>query len=303
MEDIISDIINSLVSDNSKLENALLKTKILAYKIKNDVLINWVNNELNGYPKESELPDYRKFTCRVMGTMSNGFQRVSNTAIPIFHLDSKMLKSLTEFNFNDGIGSLEFMIGEAKTNRLMINIPPEMCAFINYKIPTSGGLVVEFAHKEISIQAIKDISSAVKSKLLEFLLELESNFNLKLSNSDMEDKKDKINDLINTTIYGNNNVIITGDNNKQKVSYKIKQNDLNELLEFLSKEGVEKNDLVELETIVLSEKPDYETKTFGPKVKGWIKKMTSKALDGIWQVSLSSAGQILGEALNQYYGI
>lgn len=62
MEKLINDIAQNLVEQNGSVESALLKTKVLAYKIKNDNLINWVNGELNGYNNIKELPEYRIFT-------------------------------------------------------------------------------------------------------------------------------------------------------------------------------------------------------------------------------------------------
>jgi len=55
-------IINELTSTNISLSSPLLKTKVLAYRIKNQELLNWTNHELVGYPILDQVPNYRKTT-------------------------------------------------------------------------------------------------------------------------------------------------------------------------------------------------------------------------------------------------
>jgi hypothetical protein len=45
-----------------------------------------------------------------------------------------------------------------------------------------------------------------------------------------------------------------------------------------------------------------KAKRFGPRVREWIKKMISKAVDASWQIELGVAGNLLTDALKAYYG-
>jgi hypothetical protein len=47
---------------------------------------------------------------------------------------------------------------------------------------------------------------------------------------------------------------------------------------------------------------DVKAKRFGPRVREWIKKMISKAVDASWQIELGVAGNLLTDALKAYYG-
>ncbi|MBK7490043.1 MAG: hypothetical protein IPI74_09620 [Bacteroidales bacterium] len=58
---LINDIINELIDTEKSIVSPLLKTKVLASRLGNDVLLTWVSNELKGYENKDELPDYRKF--------------------------------------------------------------------------------------------------------------------------------------------------------------------------------------------------------------------------------------------------
>ena len=53
---LLDEIIGLLGDEKASLTEALLKTKILMRQIGKKELAEWVNNELNGYPDNSELP-------------------------------------------------------------------------------------------------------------------------------------------------------------------------------------------------------------------------------------------------------
>ena len=55
----LRQIIEELSYDNKSLAGPLLKTKVLASRIKNQVVFNWASRELIGYRDEKELPAYR----------------------------------------------------------------------------------------------------------------------------------------------------------------------------------------------------------------------------------------------------
>jgi hypothetical protein len=55
----IRDIIEDLQNPKMALENILLKTKVLAYQLKNKQLMIWVDSELGGYDSDDPIPDYR----------------------------------------------------------------------------------------------------------------------------------------------------------------------------------------------------------------------------------------------------
>ncbi|NTV47142.1 MAG: hypothetical protein HGB11_11615 [Chlorobiales bacterium] len=290
-----------MLDENSSLESALLKTKVLAYRIKNDRLTDWVNSELDGYKSDENLPEYRIFKAQIIGTLSNRFESIQNSVIPLLHLDKGDASSLTRFALKEGISGLEYMLMESKGQNLIVRLPPEIYAYINHVTPMNG-YFIEDARKEIGVQSIKYLLSAVKSRLMGFLLELESQFEINLNISNMKENKDKVSEIVNYVIYGNNNVVQSGDGNKQKVTYTITQNNIDELKKALKSAGVAETDVEELAYIVQEEKPDSEKKEFGPRAKEWVKKMTGKAVDGTWQVSIAAAGQIVANALAKYYG-
>ena len=83
---IIDDLITELTNNNISLTNILIKTKVLAHKLKNDELKTWIDSEQNGY-SSNNVPEYRILACQSTGTISNGIQNFDNH----FALDSRSL--------------------------------------------------------------------------------------------------------------------------------------------------------------------------------------------------------------------
>ena len=69
--DIINQLIDGLADKSNNLTDIMIKTKVLSYKLKNQELIDWIDNELNGYDNNI-VPRYRRIACQVIGTVSNG---------------------------------------------------------------------------------------------------------------------------------------------------------------------------------------------------------------------------------------
>ena len=53
---LLDEIIDLLADENASLNAALLKTKVLMHTIGHAELAEWVNDELNGYPKDKPVP-------------------------------------------------------------------------------------------------------------------------------------------------------------------------------------------------------------------------------------------------------
>ena len=54
---LITGIINKLINKYKSMCFPVFKTKLLASHFQNEVLINWVSKELEGYDSSNEMPD------------------------------------------------------------------------------------------------------------------------------------------------------------------------------------------------------------------------------------------------------
>lgn len=298
MEKQIKELKSALTDESISLESILLKAKVLGYDLDNEKLINWVNLEINGYHgKETDVPFYRSFVTSIYGAMTDGYTRYNYTQIPTMHIKEDIRELLTNTKIRVGISEIEHIVSDEKSENLINPIPLEMLVYINNDIPTNG-FVVESAQREIPKSSFKGVLTSVRAKLLDFILELNKEYD---SIENAKEDSENIDKMLSTTIYGNNNIVITGSHNTQEAKI-VNKNNLEELLKLLKDSNIPEEDVTELAEIIEEEEPIADKKEFGPKVKGWIKKIMNKAIDGSIELSLSTAGQLINSAISNYYG-
>lgn len=296
---IIEELIDEISNGSTKLTDILIKTKVLAFKLKNEELKSWIDNELNGY-KSEDLPDYRILKCQVIGTMSNGFQRAKNFPIPLTGIDDKIANGLTTVNMHQSISTLDHFIYDEESSKMGVHVPAELCNYISSTL--GNGYQIEHAKQQLDKVQITQVLTAIKSKLLDFLL----NLNEEIGDGDFEQfaqgqSKEKVEGLFHSTVFGNNATIIIGDNNKQKVK-NITKGNFKDLESILKSNGVADEDIQELQVIIDEDNQNSQKQEFGDKVKGWISKMLISSMNGMWDVGIGAAGNLLADGIKSYYG-
>ena len=82
-----SKIIKDLVNEKIPITVALNNLFVFSKELGNVKLEQWVKNELNGYDRDMDLPDYRKnLPYRIVYTGINGQFQVTNQPLPIVQL-------------------------------------------------------------------------------------------------------------------------------------------------------------------------------------------------------------------------
>lgn len=235
--DWINTIIKEITDPQTKLKDTLLKVQVLAFKIKNPKLKEWVENELNGYIGK-EVPKYRQIPSAVFGNLEQdrgfgGLLRRNHEPLPIEYLEKELREAMMTVRMTSSVAELELMI--QKDGDCQINIPHiihnEITKFLG------NNWVVSNAWQKISLNSVEGILNSIKSKLLTFLLELADEIG-EQENIDIMEHKKKIDNLFDKTIgnltgetinisIGTDNVqsVSTGDNAKVNVAKgkKIKQ--------------------------------------------------------------------------------
>lgn len=298
--EIVDKLIDELTDKNIPLTDILIKTKVLAQKLKNEELKTWIDSELNGY-NDGTLPEYRILGCQIIGTISNGFQRANNYPIPLVGFDKKLRKGLKTVKLYQSISTLDQFVRNEKGGKLYMNIPPEMYGYLSKDF--DGGFVIEYAKREIDKTQVIQTLTAVRTKLLDFLLKLNDELGEGKDITTLTEgkTKQKVDSLFHSTVFGDNTTIIVGDNNTQTVT-NIKQGNFDSLEKHLLNNGLEKEDINELRKYIDNDNPNADNKEFGGKVKGWVSKMLTKAMDGTWQIGLGAAGNLLADSIGTYYG-
>lgn len=304
---LVSDIINELIDSEKSLTAPLLKTKVLATRIKNDELLKWVNNELGGYSTGSELPSYRKSEGNLTGNCIQGNYQYNNQPLATIGLPDGLREALHDMSFYQGVSTLESMNSENKSGRLEKTISPELTELMAQNIRKMGNPFFNIlsAKCTISVSQVTQVLGSVRSQLLDFMLKLDEEFGTITEIEDLKTKNQQITKFMSQTIInkGDGNVINTGDKAEIKASINIQKGDFESLRKHLSELGIQSQDIDELKAVIDVDQPDLGKGTFGQSVNHWIQKMFGKALDGAWQVSTGAAGTLLAEAVKTYYGM
>jgi hypothetical protein len=306
---ILTDIIEQLIDSNNSITDSLLKIKVLASRLKNKTLYDWVNNELSGYENNDEVPEYRVSGCLLVGNIMNGNWHLRNQILATIGLPDFIRKHIDKLTLNQAISVLERIL-EENNNPLAYAVPAEILGYLteNYQNMGNYYATVYSARKQIDLSAVQHIISEVRNKALDLLLKLEEEFGMEIDLQELVKKKTQANEIINNTMKqtiinkGDGNVINTGNESSISNKVHIEKSNFQDLKKALKDNYVGDEEINELETII-KEKPDYERKLFGPKVNNWIQKMINKALNGTWQVGIGAAGSILVELVKKYYGM
>ena len=301
---LLREIQDAAIDGSTDLETLLRKCLVLAARLKNEQFKQWVQSELDGYSKETEVPDYRKFHCQCFGHLSGPFQSgIRNAPIPEMCIPERFRKGLTSITMHEGVSSLKDLAdncGEEGT--LRSEWPADACALFGQEIYDGMNLVQ--AWMRISKSSIIGILSTVRNRILNFAIEIEA------TNPDAGEAapgstpvpKEKVSQIFNTYIYGTVGNVASGHDIQQTATVNVQQGDFSSLANYLKEQGVEEAEVLELKEALKSE-PKPSTSGFGKKVSTWMGKMIQKSAEGTWKIGTTVAANLLTSAIKSYYGI
>jgi hypothetical protein len=300
---LIEEIIGILSSENGKLTDALIKTKVLLHQIGHKDLAEWVNNELNGYPSKDAVPPYRVLGAQVLVNAASVVWRVNSHPIPLGHLTEKQREDLEQIKMTESLAVLEKFASKDK-GALQAPIPMEFNGILGKGL--AEGVHIQSAWCEIQITSIASILIQVRSRLLDFLLELRAELPGDIGEAEAKERGSSIDaaGLLGNAIFGDNTTILVGHGSTQIVSNKIAKGDFNALAEALRKQNVSDADIAGLQEAIAgdAESAEHQQKEPGPRVKTWMKSMLAKAVDAGWKIQVAAAGNLLATAIKMYYG-
>lgn len=300
---LIDEIVEILSTDEGKLTDALIKTKVLLHKIGHKELIEWVNHELCGYPDRDAVPSYRTLPTQVLVNASNGAWQLTSHPIPLAHLKKGSRDALEIVKMNQSLAVLE-SFAEKNTGHLQSPIPMEVNRLLAEGL--GNGYQISSAWCEVPLSGVIQILTQVRSRLLDFVLELSEKFDGEPNEDEVKKRGNALDaeNLFNNTIFGDNTTIVVGSSNKQSVNNTNLKGNFSALRSTLQSNGVSDGDIQLLEGAIQEDKSiiDNDEKEYGPSVKSWLQSMLSKAVDASWQIELGVASSLLATALQNFYG-
>jgi hypothetical protein len=296
---LADEIITRLSEETVSLNEILLKTKIFLHEIGKKELAEWVNSELNGYANAVAVPDYRIIPSAVRGNVMNGVWSVQSQLLPVQNLPPKILEDLEKTEMRDAISIVEEYASKKSLHR---PLSPEYYG-IFAKGLTSGWYVTG-AWTEISTTAVQNILAQVRSRLLDFMLELRDT---------VQDKGEKeINrantanidttSMFNRAVFGDNTTIVVGNNNRQSVTAGVRKDEFASLRQALSSVGVPEDELDSLEVAVNEDRATLGKPSFEGKTGNWFTQLLGRAAKGTVAVGVDLVSSVVAKSLTNYIG-
>lgn len=313
---VLTETVNFLADEKGSLTNGLYKLKLLASRIKNVELSNWINKELNGYEKEDVLPDYRITSSQLIGYFTNGYQDLPNQQIPFYVLPENFYNVIApNYAIYQSIPIVQDFANH-KDDSIELMLDATLAAILTqcmYKKDMIRGHGVRLykLNVRVSTKSYTNILMSVRSYAMDLALALESELGYEVEIKEIIKRKEETNQIIhnymtqnNITNIGDGNLVNTGDNNTITQNTVIQKGNFDQLRQTLSQIGLEAEDINELEDIVKNDNTDVENQEFGDRVKDWLKKMTIKYWEKGKQLGLGAISSVAGSLISNFlFGI
>jgi len=266
---LIDEIIK-LASDESVSLGALLrKCLILAHKLQNISLKEWAAAELNGYSSNADLPDYRIVRASAKGLLLGALGGAINgqPLAPGILKPEHQQWARTAYLRQPIVAYTVIIDAGGKAESAQIAWPASLV--LMYQSDVMEGYALNRAWQEIPASVIIGLQDIVRTKVLQFALEL---------SDDMRDMDDpakipaaKVENHITNIIMGGHNIIAAEAQGFSQVSnVTVIQNDLASLAAAFKSIGIEGQDFKALETALKEDKQEGDHHSIGNKAAGWV---------------------------------
>ena len=201
-KELIDSIIKDLTSD-APISRIMLKAQAIASVLGIDEFSNWIRKEQNGYVKGDDIPDYRRTKCSAKVNLTQGFKMITNYDVPIDAIPDKTAREiLSNIYFSEPISEIEQLSNKANPEGILKVVAP---VYAYAKV----GVIFPYANiymlwKLVNVTAASGVVEKVKSRMLDFFIELDKKQKLGIDFNLLEGKHEvaqMLNQTINAGIY------------------------------------------------------------------------------------------------------
>ena len=144
---LLRDIQDAALDSKVNLPDLLRKCKVLAVRLGNEDFKRWVDNELNGYRNNGDLPDYRILNVESKGHFSGYFgSGLRNAPIPTGCLPEDFKDLASKHYYMEPISALVEIVSNSASHSFQSPWPADIVAIIGNQIyqvrrPRIGGFL------------------------------------------------------------------------------------------------------------------------------------------------------------------
>ncbi|MFA6038465.1 MAG: hypothetical protein WC748_10145 [Legionellales bacterium] len=298
MSSVVLELQNDCLAKDKSLIDILHKAFLVAQKLDLHEFKVWINQELDGYPKGSQIPNYRETICELKA--KNPYRGW----IPYYITDKEFDDMVRKIRIPTPISEIEQLSRcDPEAGNLIIPLSGEGIAILQ-KLGNCSFDICQF----VSVTVMNKICNSVKKIILEWTIDLEKQGIL--GEGLLFTPEEKVKAMNQTINIGGNFQGVLGSvqdsNMNQHLNLSITKGNQTELIQTLIQYGIEDADISKLIEAIEQDSISNGKKNqgqFGPKVSSWIETMIAKAVEGVWNVPLNVGTNLLTLALSRYFGL
>jgi hypothetical protein len=297
---MLNELQNNLVDPSADISSILRKALIMASRLGDKGLVDWLKCELDGYGKDIETPDYRQFHSESYGHFSGPFGRsISNAPIPLLSLPDEVREALSTIHIRHGASQLAEMIRSASSGVLHVPWPADLVAFVANTSQLYEGMNLLSAYRILPASSLQGALEAIRNKLLEIALELEK---LDPSAGSVAGQQrispETVSTIYQTIIHGDVGVLSSGSGDVSTSGvHQIRVGDAKALNEFMESVGLSEEELLKFKQAIDKDARLASGKR-GKGVLEWLDWMALRIREGVSSVAWS----LLVDAIRKYVG-
>jgi hypothetical protein len=302
---LIHDIQAASISQDADIPTLLRMCKLLAARISHQQFAEWVDQELNGYPNISMLPDYRVVRVDSYGSFIGSFSRAGKLQIPVSVLPKELQEQYRHAYMGSSISAYTSLVTGDKAGS--VQEPWPIALAVHNASTLTPDMQCVSAWKEVPLGAIVRLLDSVKTRVLGFAIDLEReapNAGELPIGSQPPLSSEKMTQIFNTNITGNvGNLANAGSGFSQSAVVAVEQGNWQSLQSRLLELGLSAGETEglkeDLERALASNSHDEKSKAAGT----WIGRLASKAAAGAAGVGIEVAATSVAKAVAAYLGI
>jgi hypothetical protein len=301
---LIHDIQAAAISQTTDIPTLLRMCKLLAARISHQQFAAWVDHELNGYPADHALPDYRVVQVDSYGTFIGSFQSCE-LQVPASVLPVELQERFRHAYMASSISAYAALLADNKSGRIHEAWPVGLA--VHHASPLVADAQCVAAWKVIPIGALVRLLDSVKTRVLGFAIDLEREApdagELPMG-SQPPLSGEKMTQIFTTNISGNvGNLANASTDFSQTAIVQVEAGNWQSLEKRLLELGVSSGDSeglrADLDQAIATNSPAEKTKTAGT----WIGRLVAKAAAGAAGVGIETAAAGIAKAIAAYLGL
>jgi hypothetical protein len=170
---LLREIQKAAIDSSIDLPTLLRKCKVLAARLGNENFKHWIDNELSGYDRKDDLPEYRILNVNSKGNFCGPFgSGLRNGDIPLLCVPEDFREYLGHSYLMQPIAAISSLVANKDAGTFEEPWDPNIVARFGRSIYED--LVCMQAWKVIPAPALVAILDTVRTRVLNFVLEIEA---------------------------------------------------------------------------------------------------------------------------------